>query len=228
MDSPPLRLYTYTSACFALLTIAYARLLGKRETCQQMCDAAQCPIPPQVCYYGRVKDFCGCCVVCAAGEGEDCRGLACGEGLRCERRSHERPGVRVCVCESNGAICGSDGRTYPSICRLRAENHRAEMENMPLVTMVQRGECHASGKVEFNLFFYFFALSVLPSLSLSLFLPLSSISICFYNAFSLLFVSSHTQEQIHSLQQVNKNGNGKSLLGAGALRAAVVMSFKAH
>ncbi|KAJ0019821.1 hypothetical protein NQD34_007390, partial [Periophthalmus magnuspinnatus] len=134
------------AACFALLTIAYARLLGKRETCQQMCDAAQCPIPPQVCYYGRVKDFCGCCVVCAAGEGEDCRGLACGEGLRCERRSHERPGVRVCVCESNGAICGSDGRTYPSICRLRAENHRAEMENMPLVTMVQRGECHASGK----------------------------------------------------------------------------------
>ncbi|XP_020786689.1 serine protease HTRA1 [Boleophthalmus pectinirostris] len=133
------------AACFALITIAHAGLLSKRETCQEICDASQCPIPPPVCYYGRVKDFCGCCVVCAAGEGEDCSGLACGEGLRCERRSQERSGVRVCVCESNGVVCGSDGRTYPSMCRLRAENRRAEMENVPLVTVVQRGECHMSG-----------------------------------------------------------------------------------
>uniref|UniRef100_A0A8C6SRL8 HtrA serine peptidase 4 n=1 Tax=Neogobius melanostomus TaxID=47308 RepID=A0A8C6SRL8_9GOBI len=78
-------------------------------------------------------------------EGEDCGGLACGDGLRCERGSQERPGSRACVCETKGPVCGSDGRTYPSVCRLRAENSRAEMEGAPLVTMVQRGECHASG-----------------------------------------------------------------------------------
>ncbi|XP_072289949.1 serine protease HTRA1 [Eucyclogobius newberryi] len=133
------------TAYLALLTLVRAGLLRKKETCQQMCDSTQCPVPPHACYHGRVKDFCGCCVVCAAGEGEDCSGLACGAGLRCERRSQERPGVRVCVCESNGVICGSDGRTYPSICRLRAETKRAEVENVPPVTVVQRGECHASG-----------------------------------------------------------------------------------
>uniref|UniRef100_A0A8C6SN25 HtrA serine peptidase 4 n=1 Tax=Neogobius melanostomus TaxID=47308 RepID=A0A8C6SN25_9GOBI len=105
-------------AYFALLSLARGGLLSKRETCQQLCDAR---------------------------EGEDCGGLACGDGLRCERGSQERPGSRACVCETKGPVCGSDGRTYPSVCRLRAENSRAEMEGAPLVTMVQRGECHASG-----------------------------------------------------------------------------------
>uniref|UniRef100_A0A8C6SLZ9 HtrA serine peptidase 4 n=1 Tax=Neogobius melanostomus TaxID=47308 RepID=A0A8C6SLZ9_9GOBI len=107
-------------AYFALLSLARGGLLSKRETCQQLCDASQW-------------------------EGEDCGGLACGDGLRCERGSQERPGSRACVCETKGPVCGSDGRTYPSVCRLRAENSRAEMEGAPLVTMVQRGECHASG-----------------------------------------------------------------------------------
>lgn len=134
-------------AYLAMLTSTYAGLLRKRETCPQLCDSSQCPVPPQACYYGRVRDTCGCCVVCAAREGEDCSGLACGEGLRCEsqQKKHNRP-TRVCVCDLNGLVCGSDGRTYPSICRLRAENHRAELEKAPPVILVQRGQCDASGE----------------------------------------------------------------------------------
>uniref|UniRef100_A0A672YYP8 IGFBP N-terminal domain-containing protein n=1 Tax=Sphaeramia orbicularis TaxID=375764 RepID=A0A672YYP8_9TELE len=116
-----------------------------------VCGSAQCPLPPQGCFYGLVKDGCGCCVVCAAGEGEDCGGSggsggsgggpSCGEGLRCEGR-----GRSACVCASHGPVCGSDGRTYPSICRLTAENRRAEMEGTPPVILIQRGACD-SGKV---------------------------------------------------------------------------------
>ncbi|GAA6226634.1 serine protease HTRA1-like isoform X1 [Lates japonicus] len=131
-------------AYFTLLTSAvHAGVLRKRQTCPPVCDASQCPVPPQACYYGQVKDGCGCCVVCAAGEGEVCGdGLSCGDGLRCD----SAPGAdgefySFCVCVSSGPVCGSDGRTYPSICRLRAENRRAELGETPPVILIQRGRC---------------------------------------------------------------------------------------
>lgn len=131
---------------FTLLTsAAHAGLLRNKQTCPQVCDASRCPAPPHACYYGQVKDACGCCVVCAAGEGENCGersagGLACGDGLRCD----SVPGSRLtsaCVCASSGPVCGSDGRTYPSICRFRAENRRAELGETPPVILIQRGRC---------------------------------------------------------------------------------------
>ncbi|CAL1615289.1 unnamed protein product [Knipowitschia caucasica] len=134
---------------FALLTLAHAGLLLKRDSCQRQCNLSQCPSAPQACYYGRAKDSCGCCVVCGASEGEKCGGAGgavCGDGMRCERRGVEEKARFVCVCQSNGVVCGSDGRTYPSVCRLRAENARAKTENAAPVTVLQRGECHASGE----------------------------------------------------------------------------------
>uniref|UniRef100_A0A3Q1EY50 Serine protease HTRA2, mitochondrial n=1 Tax=Acanthochromis polyacanthus TaxID=80966 RepID=A0A3Q1EY50_9TELE len=114
-----------------------------RNTCPQVCDVSQCPAPPTSCYYGLVKDSCGCCAVCAAGEGEVCGArLSCGDGLRCDSVPGRPAELHsVCVCASSGPVCGSDGRTYPSICRLRAENRRAELGETPPVILIQRGRC---------------------------------------------------------------------------------------
>lgn len=135
-------------ACFILLTSAvHAGLLRKRQTCPQVCDASLCPVPAQACYYGQVKDGCGCCVVCAAGEGEACGELSsgnlpCGDGLRCDSVRGKLGALHSsCVCASSGPVCGSDGRTYPSICRLKAENRRAELDQTPPVIFIQRGWC---------------------------------------------------------------------------------------
>ncbi|XP_074525889.1 serine protease HTRA1A [Halichoeres trimaculatus] len=133
-------------AFFTLLTSAvHAGLLRKRHTCPQVCDASQCPVTPQVCYYGQVKDSCGCCVVCAAGEGEQCGGgLSCGDGLRCDSAQGNHGGLSgSCVCAFSGPVCGSDGRTYPSMCRLGAENKRAELGETAPVILIQRGACES-------------------------------------------------------------------------------------
>ncbi|CAJ1068760.1 serine protease HTRA1 [Xyrichtys novacula] len=135
-------------AFFTLFTSAvHAGLLRKRQTCPQSCVASQCPVTPKACYYGQVRDACGCCVVCAAGEGEVCgswngRGLSCGDELRCESVPGKPSGIPgFCVCTHSGQVCGSDGRTYPSICRLNAENRRAELGETPPVILIQRGAC---------------------------------------------------------------------------------------
>lgn len=153
---------------FMLLTSAvHAGLLRNRQSCPQVCDASQCPVPTQACYYGKVKDGCGCCVVCAAGEGDACGEVSsgggvgdrsCGDGLRCDSlRGRNGELQSSCVCVSSGPVCGSDGRTYPSICRLRAENRRAELGEIPPVIFIQRGRCD-SGELCHPLFFQSFLL----------------------------------------------------------------------
>lgn len=151
-------------AFFPLLTSAvHAGLLRSTETCPQVCDASRCSVPAQACYYGQVKDRCGCCAVCAAGEGEACGGLSgggggggdlsCGDGLRCDSVRGKLGGLRsICVCASSGPVCGSDGRTYPSICRLRAENRRAELGETPPVILIQRGWCDSGALCDWLLF----------------------------------------------------------------------------
>ncbi|XP_017564772.1 serine protease HTRA1 isoform X1 [Pygocentrus nattereri] len=116
---------------------ARARAAG---ACSGACEPSVCPRAPDSCYFGVVKDPCTCCPVCAAGEGEACddeRAL-CGEGLRCAR---DAAGRSECACTEQGEVCGSDGRTYPSACRLKAENRRAELSRAPPVLLIQRGAC---------------------------------------------------------------------------------------
>lgn len=129
-------------ACVFMASTLQARDLRKRHsTCGHQCDLSRCSSSLEYCYFGVVKDSCGCCSVCAAGEGDFCGdgGLGvCGVGMTCEERSAERS---TCVCDSHEPVCGSDGRTYPSICRLKAENRRAKMSGIPAVIFIQRGPC---------------------------------------------------------------------------------------
>lgn len=144
-------------ACLTLLaSVVHAGLLRRRQVCPQVCDASQCFDLAPACDYGQVKDECGCCVVCAAGEGQVCgdgssTSLPCGDGLRCDSVLGTDGSLHsACVCTSSGPVCGSDGRTYPSICRLRAENSRAQSSGTPPLIFIQRGHCD-SGTIHFLL-----------------------------------------------------------------------------
>ncbi|XP_030647322.1 serine protease HTRA1 [Chanos chanos] len=135
---------------FILALTVQARLLRKRQTsCLQSCDTSRCPPVPESCYYGLVKDSCGCCDICASGEGDFCgdRGSpVCGEGLTCVYPPGTRRSRGSCVCTSTEPVCGSDGRTYPSICRLRAENKRAGLNGIPAVILIQKGPCDSGAQ----------------------------------------------------------------------------------
>ncbi|XP_068203247.1 single insulin-like growth factor-binding domain protein-2 [Palaemon carinicauda] len=66
------------------------------------CREITCELPPRLfsCNWGLALDMCGCCYVCAKGEGEKCGGQwgwhgRCGRGLYCRvaptPTTHSRP-----------------------------------------------------------------------------------------------------------------------------------------
>ncbi|KAG9261449.1 serine protease HTRA1-like [Astyanax mexicanus] len=120
---------------------ARAAAAASAGACTGACEpSSPCPRAPDSCYFGMTSDPCTCCPVCAAGEGDACEGerALCGEGLRCARGP---AGPHECACAEQGEVCGSDGRTYPSACRLKAENRRAELSRAPPVILIQKGAC---------------------------------------------------------------------------------------
>uniref|UniRef100_A0A8C4XWL7 HtrA serine peptidase 4 n=1 Tax=Gopherus evgoodei TaxID=1825980 RepID=A0A8C4XWL7_9SAUR len=131
--------------CWLLLLLAAP--LGKPRPppavpCPAVCEPARCPPrDPQLCLAagGLLQpDRCGCCWLCAPGEGRPCAaGGLCAHGLRCQRPAALRARGGTCLCaESPQPVCGSDGRTYRSLCQLRAENRRErlrdELKPLPL------------------------------------------------------------------------------------------------
>ncbi|XP_074850096.1 insulin-like growth factor-binding protein-like 1 isoform X2 [Carettochelys insculpta] len=119
---------------------------GAADTCGP-CRPERCP--PARCL--AAPDACGCCPRCRGAEGERCggrgaggeRGPSCGPGLVCVSGAGAPEGSGRCVCEQDGAVCGSDGRSYPSVCalRLRAgarrlrKAHHGECRQAPVIVV---------------------------------------------------------------------------------------------
>ncbi|XP_053434637.1 serine protease HTRA4 [Nycticebus coucang] len=122
--------------------------------CPVACEPTRCPpLPTCSAEMTPVLDRCRCCRVCPAAEGEACggaRGLPCAQGLQCSalRGATRKGGARLgtCGCAVEGAaVCGSDRRTYPSLCALRAENRAARLRGALPAVPVQKGPCGDPG-----------------------------------------------------------------------------------
>lgn len=130
--------------------------------CPARCDKAMCPRIAADCSTGQTLDACGCCPVCASGEGESCGGSGklgdpvCGEGLECSvpgggvaytTTVRRRSKSGLCVCKTTEPVCGSDGVSYRNICELKRVSYRAQKLQQPPVLFIQRGAC---GKAQDN------------------------------------------------------------------------------
>ncbi|XP_017295528.1 serine protease HTRA1B isoform X2 [Kryptolebias marmoratus] len=129
-------------------------------SCPDSCDRSRCPQIPADCLAGHVLDRCGCCQVCASGEGEPCGGPGeqdCAEGMECvlsggggggggggteaSATVRRRAKAGVCACSSSEPVCGSDGVSYRNICELKRVSNRAAKLQQPPVIFIQRGAC---------------------------------------------------------------------------------------
>ncbi|XP_028564603.1 serine protease HTRA4 isoform X1 [Podarcis muralis] len=136
----------------ALLAVAAA----PSPPCPPTCEPERCPGRSALACSaagGELRpDRCGCCWECAGGEGQPCApGGRCARGLACRRPPGGGGARGTCSCaESPLAVCGSDGRTYRSLCHLRAENQQAGRRRELPVIAVQKGGCGEKGLVDPN------------------------------------------------------------------------------
>ncbi|XP_061685330.1 serine protease HTRA3a [Syngnathoides biaculeatus] len=112
-----------------------------RHSCPSESDPSSCPT--HCCAVGYVLERCNCCTVCAPGEGEGhpCSRdppVPCGEGMVCARRGS----TEVCRCKAAHFVCGSDGKTYGNVCKVRGANRKRKGKDG--VRQVHRGPCAPS------------------------------------------------------------------------------------
>lgn len=166
MERPPLPALLLGAAGLLLLLLPLSSS-SSSDACGP-CEPAACPpLPPRGCQLGETRDACGCCPVCARGEGEPCGGGGagrghCAPGMECVKSRKRRKGKAgaaaggpvvsgVCVCKSRYPVCGSDGVTYSSGCQLRAASLRAESRGEKAITQVSKGTCEQGGHRRFPL-----------------------------------------------------------------------------
>ncbi|KAG9345455.1 hypothetical protein JZ751_008599 [Albula glossodonta] len=112
------------------------------------CDPKACdPLPTEGCESGTVLDSCGCCSLCAAGQGEPCGGRGssakrCAPGLECVKSDKGKKNkLGVCACKSNYEVCGTDGVTYKTGCELKAASLKAVSQEKPEIKVQNKGKC---------------------------------------------------------------------------------------
>lgn len=84
-------------------------------------------------------------VACFCDSAESCAGVQCGEGRRCVLKK----GLPRCVCAPDcrsrsrvrGPVCGTDGRSYRTVCRLRK---RACRKKASTLTVAYSGHCQST------------------------------------------------------------------------------------
>lgn len=121
---------------------------ARSDRCASPCDVNSCP--SLSCPGGRVPDPCNCCPVCRSREGDACgrkNDLPCGDGLECKpvAAGRRRGSKRVCRCRTERAVCGSDGKTYGSACKLRAASRKAQKMGRAAIGQAHTGACSPPG-----------------------------------------------------------------------------------
>uniref|UniRef100_A0A3B5A8K0 Serine protease HTRA3-like n=1 Tax=Stegastes partitus TaxID=144197 RepID=A0A3B5A8K0_9TELE len=116
----------------------------RSDKCASRCDVSSCPSPS--CPGGYVPDRCNCCLVCSPREGDPCgrkNDLPCGDGLECKllTAGRRRGSKGVCRCKMELEVCGSDGKTYGNVCKMRAASDKAQHKGRPAVSQAHKGAC---------------------------------------------------------------------------------------
>ncbi|XP_028313781.1 serine protease HTRA3-like isoform X2 [Gouania willdenowi] len=119
-----------------------------RSQCASRCDTTACPSPS--CPGGLVLDRCNCCMVCSPRDGARCgrrNDPPCGDGLECKalRAKDRRETGGVCRCNEDSEVCGSDGKTYRNVCRMKASSRRAVRKGRAEVIQARKGACPGPG-----------------------------------------------------------------------------------
>ncbi|XP_026159458.1 serine protease HTRA3a [Mastacembelus armatus] len=118
------------------------------EKCASRCDVSVCPSPS--CTAGYVPDRCNCCLVCSPREGDPCgrkNDRPCGDGLECKLfpAGRRRGSKGVCRCKMGYEVCGSDGKTYGNVCKMRAASRKAQQTGRTGVSQAHKGPCSLAG-----------------------------------------------------------------------------------
>uniref|UniRef100_A0A8D0D1N5 HtrA serine peptidase 3a n=1 Tax=Sander lucioperca TaxID=283035 RepID=A0A8D0D1N5_SANLU len=120
----------------------------RSDKCASRCDVSLCPSPS--CPGGYVPDRCNCCLACSPREGDPCgrkNDLPCGDGLECKllAAGRRRGSKGVCRCKTEDEVCGSDGKTYGNVCKMKTASRKGEQKGRAAVSQAHKGPCVPSG-----------------------------------------------------------------------------------